>query len=1058
MNSHTNTKIKKSLLIVFALVVSASSKSHSFKRASLKTDSDNLSKDQFTDLTYEDYTALQKSIIIYDQLVREYTLEKMFRSLEPQLCGEAECQTKMYQITNHNLGESEIKELPTILLVAGMHGTETLGVRGLTSFITLMQKIYYVQQGAFKVLNNIRILVVPVLNMEAFYNQRDFENVVSNKSSLKVDPNFDFNLNPRDKCFSSLSSQLLHKLFQEYLVLGTLLFTKGDFTIEYPQLTHINGSNQLYAEEKLLNKIAGSLQLAFHLNRKLDEVHEDDYYKEFFEDDASDIKDLEIVYRDREKIQRDIGNTSSGKYIHWAFGGSEEKNRATKTCLAKSSSFSKENIIPSNHSNRAIALEISFDKDKVRNLETNWGNELGCVDIDHEDAKFGVVPGMFFLIRRFIHIMRPFVVLDSIKVDSETFDTGTTEQTFEFKFDVMGMIFNQNSSSGLIRKNIYKQKYSDKLMTRNSTRMDEIVVNAKFRNQDTLAWDEPLDFDFDLKLTADYMERIVKNDKLVSHFLKVQRFEHYAQKVKKYHLTWRSFSDVKIINVTLDQLEDSIIYVSKGNYSILHSQTELMLSVGPFYPFKLEYQKTDGKIKLGFLGQNVPPTRDSESKEDFSFSSGIVNQIQSGRSNERLVHLLNKLKQNPESALLSVYISEAPFLCNEIEFLDLQELSYGKEHSLTNDTLNTATSTSGNTLNKSNGQNLLKSLKKNLDLTAQSALSQIMKKMCRRFYLDNEDHLKRMTYFQLDTLVSQQVIPSVFINLIGKHVNLQFGDSQEAKRALDTGTTFDEGHQKLRLAGKVVLADSKITGTGDEKELFALPTQEEVKTMENERYLPMLDSGLYCGSISPYYPISSSSLKRTFDKRANAVENDDFYYISVTRTRKEDNEILISLYTNAENPTNEFRFHNKRRSVTLQKRPIQNMIIKMNDLDHQKLSIYQGYAKDTKLGWTGLYMMLFRKDEQRPSFDCFLNSSIGNVGVKTEFMIYHNIRKQATGHDDHKPQINARAKDSKEQSVLSMVFLLGFVSLIFGAIVWYFVFGGEKIVKEDLRGVNNQVE
>ena len=112
-------------------------------------------------------------------------------------------------------------------------------MRILLQLVKVFQKIYRFRVDIFQILNNVRILIIPVVNMNGFYNSTDNATAFINGEYYDVDPKFDFNLVQKDKCFTSFSSQIIYKIYEKYLIFGTFLFSKGDFTISIPQLSKV---------------------------------------------------------------------------------------------------------------------------------------------------------------------------------------------------------------------------------------------------------------------------------------------------------------------------------------------------------------------------------------------------------------------------------------------------------------------------------------------------------------------------------------------------------------------------------------------------------------------------------------------------------------------------------------------------------------------------------------------------------------------------------------------------------------------------------------------------
>ena len=130
-------------------------------------------------------------------------------------------------------------------------------------FIQIMPTLYKLKTEIFKMFNNNRILVIPVINMNGFHQGSDEQDSPTASGMVESDIYTDFNLNPTKKCFVSLGAQFLQKIYNDNLIFGTLALTKGDFSLDMPILKKLTGSKTLTNDEIILNNILDSLSRVY---------------------------------------------------------------------------------------------------------------------------------------------------------------------------------------------------------------------------------------------------------------------------------------------------------------------------------------------------------------------------------------------------------------------------------------------------------------------------------------------------------------------------------------------------------------------------------------------------------------------------------------------------------------------------------------------------------------------------------------------------------------------------------------------------------------------------
>ena len=120
-------------------------------------------------------------------------------------------------------------------------------------------------------MNNLRILIIPSINMNGLLEQDDVDFSVFKGKNIQFDPMSDFNIKPEGPCFHGVTSQFLNEIYKEYLILGSLSFSKGDFEIEFPNLNSLYSIEKVTKDTKYLSTISNSLSIFMNIQNK-DEI------------------------------------------------------------------------------------------------------------------------------------------------------------------------------------------------------------------------------------------------------------------------------------------------------------------------------------------------------------------------------------------------------------------------------------------------------------------------------------------------------------------------------------------------------------------------------------------------------------------------------------------------------------------------------------------------------------------------------------------------------------------------------------------------------------------
>ena len=965
------------LLTFISLTSQKEKKSYKFQSTNVTINPSDFQTTAYKDIDYDAYQQLIKKIVIRYNIIREHVLEEKFPELETPKCGDGPCRTMMYDLTNHNLHKSRIKSMPTILLIGGIHGTETLGIQTLVQFVIILQKLYRFRVNVFKMLNNMRILVIPVLNMNGFYNGEDLEEYNFNGEKQSADPNFDFNMNPKKSCFSTVSSQYIHKLYNEHVIYGTILFTKGDFVIDYPKLSRLLGSSDKYKDTNYNDILSFDMQMSYVFLKTPEDF---DYKKEIYKTypDLEEVNDLRSSHMDTLTTMQD------GRYTDWAYAGSEQPNYMKEDCIEKNNPFYNENIKPSEYSNRAIAFEIMLDKTKHPEVLENLGNEMAFVDKENEDAQIGLIPALLMLNLKFMEMMNPFINLDSMSVTYD--DIG--RQVLNFDFYLYGVL--QLSNFELDHVNVKEQGFTFDSHNKNGSRFYSVKLKATMSEDKALEDDKEIDLNFKIDNNRDFKRGRFNRSNSMTHRVRFsENRQYFKNEFKNRNMITSNFYDFTLKKVTFNALDRSILLEQFSSYSWFWDQKGLYFQIGSYFPIKLEYDKETGYLDYEIKETRIPEKTKQPNKNEFNYETGIINSIHDGVSNQFFVDSLKSLSSDAKDLQIDFFNDDFIYLCSQIQVEGLKKLTHSQTkeiEEIEEDFRKIEEEEEEEEEPNLPDKDILESKLKGLKIEKKN-------NFCSDYSEKDLDKLVSETsYLILYQEKKHFIIPSLFITLINRKANLRFLPSKSPnKKLLDSG----KESSSVKLNGKFVLADPLVTGSITDDKAPVFPDPQEIIKKPASHYLPIPLNGFVCSSLNPYFIIDSEHLKSSAIDRFKAQGSEsEFYYLYVRqRPYDPDDRILFYLFTTAENESREYWLYNKDQVLKLQKDDKKNIYLNGKFSGHN-LEVYTGYFNKDDLALAGLYWVLFDPDQNKAVFDCFPGSSIRYLAVKTDFIIYLTIQEE----------------------------------------------------------------
>jgi hypothetical protein len=312
-------------------------------------------------------------------------------------CGNESCKNPIIEIADFTKGPEFVNSLPVVLLVAGFHGDEVVGTNSLYRMIELFCDNFFKQKLWSNLIGNVRIMMLPMANVNGFYHQKREETVLLNENSTEFDPNRDFPYDPDKKqgCFETSTAELLDAIFRDNIIVGCLTFHGGANSITYPwgNIPHLNRAES--GDQVAFDAVANVLTQVAGGNTN-------------FEIKPYEIGTLEeVVY------------VVHGGFEDWGYGASFDTKYIDKKCSKRENrkfGLVSDNLSYNDISNRAFLYLVEAGPEKIPNQE-HLGNKLPLESDDYSKGIWGHVPRNINLSTRFSQVIGPFSSVDKIKYE-----------------------------------------------------------------------------------------------------------------------------------------------------------------------------------------------------------------------------------------------------------------------------------------------------------------------------------------------------------------------------------------------------------------------------------------------------------------------------------------------------------------------------------------------------------------------------------------------------------------------------------------------------------------
>ena len=362
----------------------------------------------------------------YNSIIKIENVFKKYKNIRAPLCkseNEKQCKSYLFEVSNFEKGEDYVKSLPTIFILAGIHGNEVTGTNAIYYFLKFLLNYFSRNKKLENILNNVRILFLPTSNINGFDNVNREERINNNF----FDPNRDFPFNQKEenKCLLTSTGKIINEIFINNMIVACLTFHGGETSITYPWGAPSHSENPQTADQNAFYDVAEMLKniAASNINKNIENpninqniinknIHNSDFnenIKNFNQiknqQDFNKIKNIPVF---ETGTMHDVVYDVNGGFEDWAYGASWDFENQSLNCNNKQTIYN-------DYSNRCFIFLVEASTDKIPN-EEDLGNEQGILgEIDFNS--WGHVSRNIVMMIGFFEIINPFIEINKILVD-----------------------------------------------------------------------------------------------------------------------------------------------------------------------------------------------------------------------------------------------------------------------------------------------------------------------------------------------------------------------------------------------------------------------------------------------------------------------------------------------------------------------------------------------------------------------------------------------------------------------------------------------------------------
>lgn len=463
------------------------------------------------------YSSMVYDLMLFPNLFQIYDQYQVYREATRTVCEKNRfCYMPVMEITNFENSVEHIRRLPTVMLVGGIDGTDATGVRSLYSFMGMIRNDYMKDTFYTRLLNNLRIIVVPMGNPSGFYADQagEVQEVsMEDPTHVTVNPLLDFNWKKNGNCFESSFAQIMNQIFKENLIIGVLSFGRGEGSISYA-----GGWAADSPEAK------GSVEIVDMIRQAAG--------------DSPKFGFPEL----KTGTMEELGLAKKSNFEMWASMGSLKPADISQRCLSRTSVYSSKFTKIGDATNRALVFHIESESkeetDDEADPERN-GNPLSVMDKTNAKSIVGHFSQNILAIRGFLEVMRPTVNIQNILMRMTMKRVPEVAFVLEVKgcrqvdwVKVSPEIF-PTQRYKLVRTGIEENTFS-------------IILEwaGVIDNPSDPKWDLPMDLSMDIECDSE----ILKNNDVAaeSHYYRARSVPNYEYKYKEYTLESIRLDDIRI--------------------------------------------------------------------------------------------------------------------------------------------------------------------------------------------------------------------------------------------------------------------------------------------------------------------------------------------------------------------------------------------------------------------------------------------------------------------------------------------------------------------------------
>ena len=890
-------------------------------------------------LDYDSYIKVAEDLKLGNIITSTHILEEKYPELVPNMCGDKACRTYMFEMTNLFIGEKKKANLQTVLLVGGFSGKEVLGTTLLTNIIQIFQKTYKYEKEMYQIANNLRVLIIPAINMQGLKNRSATEQRIFMHNKKKVSrpfvPKLDFNMLPQGPCFHSFSSQVLSKIHSDYLIMGGMVLSAGENTLTFPDLKQWFFGSQKTLDENAFGLVAQAIgnTINHHLGEGI----------------------APLTIQAPTKLQENDVSKVSPSYIHWAFGGSSFSKFLNLKCLPKNSDFTRNFVAPDSKSNRAFMLDLSLGKGKdYTKFAGKMGNMGYLIDKDHPKSKPGLIAAGVIGIRHLLEIMKPFVLFKNIEHDG---GQNETERNFTCKFylKVKGCI--EVDSVDVIMPVPTSQEISQiKNKIKYSTPSNNWKLELNYKENDYLQKNQYYDFKFNIQCDSKFDSEVTKFP-AESHFVRSKIDPDFELRRNGSMFNTLMLNKIRLTNFRSDRMDKGfIIYSKDSNVQMIDYTLKQLFQIGRFFPAIITYETKSNMATFKMVEEMIPKIPKKPYYENITQDFGILNFLKDSESNSNFMNQMQfNRKKAGQSMVLEILASNMREGLTNVDYE--QNIS---ENVIVNAIMKVYD-------RKIKSLNIFLILKENEEV---EMLPSIFADLLGRgaelnVYPDSQE----------EDVQGKKSLGKLF-----KSIKSELNGTAPLKKL-------------SQMIGNVVVPNLElIPKVMEDGSLSPFPAVHELRNVFAHGLVKLPFNGVNCSSVNGYSSMNVNNFKvgEEFEKLSdsqNFAKNIPFYSLNITYKHQDYKNGLITLYTTNEELGDHIYLGHRRANFLLQKTDKSLFLRDMNGEVRSFLKIYQSEFPSNELYMLGVYLMLFDSGKQNVIFDCFTSKNV------EEFSIYHEFAK-----------------------------------------------------------------